>query len=258
MLDELPVSDGYEGVVAQAYDAWLPIDETWPDEPVYRDALRDVEGPILELGCGTGRPLLRWLADGLDVQGLDASADMLAILRGHAAERGLDPVLHHANFATLELDQRFGAIVCLVGTFLLVADEQRARDALASYAEHLRPGGLLGLTLGSAPPSDRDLSFVWRLRRTGTGADGTTYIVHEALHTDDRDGLTTVYDRLETYDPTGKLADTWMRRHRLRTWERPEIESALRDAGFEDVRSVGDDVGWVTLATRASPVASKA
>jgi SAM-dependent methyltransferase len=250
MRDRLPMPDGYEGVVAKAYDTWLPVDDAWPDEIVYRDALRDVEGPILEIGCGTGRPLLRWLAEGFDVQGLDASADMLAILRTNAAERGLDPMLHHGNFAPLELGQEFGAIVCLVGTFLLVHDEERAREALVSFAAHLVPGGLLGLTLGTSPPTDTESAFVWKLRRTGTDAAGTTYIVHEAVHSDRHDGTVTVYDRLETYDTTGKLMETWMRKHRLRSWARVDIESALRDAGFEDVRSVGDDGGWVTLARR--------
>jgi hypothetical protein len=88
------------------------------------------------------------------------------------------------------------------------------------------------------------------LRRTGTDAAGTTYIVHEAVHSDRHDRTVTVYDRLETYDATGKLMETWMRKHRLRSWARADIESALHDAGFEDVRSVGDDAGWVTLARR--------
>jgi SAM-dependent methyltransferase len=228
----------------------LPVDELWPDEIAYREAFGNVEGPILELGCGTGRPLLRWLAEGVDVQGLDASADMLRILQRHADERGLEPVLHHGDFAPLAVDQSFGAIVCLAGSFMLIDDETRARDALVSYREHLLPGGLLGLSLGSAPPSDPESSFVWRLRRTGTDAAGTTYIVHEAIHTGRDDGVTTVYDRIETYDPSGRLLDTSMRRHRIRSWERSAFEALLVDVGFEDVRSVGNEKGWVSFASR--------
>jgi SAM-dependent methyltransferase len=137
MRDRFPVNEGYVGVVADAYDTWLPVDELWPDEIVCRGAFGDVEGPILELGCGTGRPLLRWLAEGVDVQGLDASADMLRILRRHADERGLEPVLHHGDFAPLTIEQCFGGIVCLAGSFMLIDDDARARDALISYREHL-------------------------------------------------------------------------------------------------------------------------
>jgi hypothetical protein len=158
-------------------------------------------------------------------------------------------VLHHGNFAPLALGQSFGAIVCLAGSFMLIDDEARAREALVSYREHLAPGGLLGLSLGTAPPSEAESSFSWKLRRTGTDAAGTTYLVHEAIHAD-RDGLTTVYDRIETYDPAGRLHDTTMRRHRIRSWSRAEFESLLGEVGFDDVRSVGDDRGWVSLARR--------
>ncbi len=249
MRDRIPVNEPYDGVVADAYDTWVPVDEPWPDEVVYRDVLRDVEGPILELGCGTGRPLLRWLAEGLAIEGLDASADMLSILRRHATERGLSPVLHHGDFAPLRLDRSFGAIVCLAGSFMLVDDEDRAVEALASYADHLVPGGLLGLSLG-VPTVDEGPSFVWRLRRTGTDAAGVSYIVHEAMHSDLDEQVATVYDRIERYDPGGRLLDTTMRRHRLRWWERGAFEALLTGVGFTDVRSVGRDSGWVTLARR--------
>ena len=43
------------------------------------------------------------VAEGYDVEGIDASADMLAILRRHAAERGLHPTVHHGDFAPLHL-----------------------------------------------------------------------------------------------------------------------------------------------------------
>jgi Methyltransferase domain len=251
MRDGLAVNGPYSGLVAKAYDTWIPFDEQWPEEAVYRRALEQVEGPILELGSGTGRPLLRWLQDGLPVEGLDASADMLAILKGHADELGLDPVLHHADFAPLSLDRRFGAIVCLAGSFSLIADEDRAVAALASYLDHLHDGGVLGLTLGDfvTPP---EASFVWRLRRTGTDADGVSYVVHEAVHNATDEPIATVYDRIETYDRAGTLIDTTLRRHRLRRWERAGFDALLADVGFVDVRSVGDDQGWVVLAHRST------
>jgi SAM-dependent methyltransferase len=249
LRDRLPINEPYDGMVADAYDSWIPIDETWPDEVVYRQALVDVPGPILELGCGTGRPLLRWLAEGLEVEGLDASGDMLAILRSHAAERGLEPVLHHTDFAPLTLDRTFGAIVCLAGSFMLIDDADLAERSLTSYFDHLGPGGLVGLSLGVSRYEPEN-SLAWRLRRTGTGDDGITYVVHEAVHTDPGSHLETVYNRLETYDEQGRLKDTTMRRHRLRWWEREEFEAMLTRVGFEDVHSLGDEQAWVTFGHR--------
>ena len=48
------------------------------------------------LGCGDGDPLLALRAEGLDVEGLDSSADMLDRCRVRADAAGLDVVLHHA------------------------------------------------------------------------------------------------------------------------------------------------------------------
>jgi hypothetical protein len=174
---------------------------------------------------------------------------MLAILRRHAAQRGLDPVLHHTDFAPLIIDRMFGAIVCLAGSFMLIDDANLAERSLASYFDHLEPGGLLGLSLGVAR-FEPDNSLVWRLRRTGTSDDGTTYVVHEAVHTDPGSHLETVYNRLETYDEAGRLIDTTMRRHRLRWWEREDFENMLSRVGFDDVHSLGDDQAWVTFGRR--------
>lgn len=249
LRDRLVVNAPYDGVVAEAYDTWLPVDEVWPEEVAYREVLSLATGPILELGCGTGRPLLRWLADGLDVEGLDASADMLGILRRHAKERGLDPTLHHADFAPLALGREFGAIVSLAGTFMLIDDVSRAESALHSYYAHLAPGGLLGLSLG-ASSADPDSSLAWRLRRTGTSDDGVTYVVHEAVHLDTDEHAELVYNRIETYDSSGRLIDTTLRRHRLRSWDRREFEQLLTSVGFVEVGSVGGDRSWVTFARR--------
>ena len=249
LRDRLPINDPYDGVVADAYDTWIPVDEAWPDEELYRQALVDVTGTILELGCGTGRPLVRWLADGLDIEGLDASADMLGVLRRHAKERGLEPTLHHADFAPLAIDRSYGAIVCLAGTFMLVDDEELVQRSLASYLQHLEPRGLLGVSLGvfNTDPSG---SLLWRLRRTGTSDDGITYVVHEAVHTDLSRRTELVYNRVETYDRDGRLLETTMRRHRLRGWEREEFEAALTRIGFDDVHSIGDENAWVSFGRR--------
>jgi SAM-dependent methyltransferase len=203
--DRLPVNEPYAGVIATAYDTWIPVDEAWPDEVVYRGALADVDGTILELGCGTGRPLLRWLADGLDIEGLDGSEDMLAVLRRHAAALGLDPVVHHGDFAPLSLEREYGAIVCLAGTFTLVDDAELAERSLVSYLEHLLPGGLLGLTLGS-PAYEPATLMTWRLRRTGTDANGTTYVVHECNVGPAGDQVELVYNRHDMRSTTRRVA----------------------------------------------------
>ena len=108
---------------------------------------------------------------------------------------------------------------------------------------------MLALSLSRLRPTGDD-SLVWRLHRTGTLADGTTVVVHEALQLADGDRYQTVYDRLETYDPRGRLLDTWLRRHRLRSWTQAEAAELLQAAGFTSVEHHGTDDDWVTVARR--------
>jgi SAM-dependent methyltransferase len=249
MTDRVPVNLPYSGALADAYDSWISVDELLPEESAYRRLLDGVEGTILELGCGTGRPLLRWLEAGLDVEGIDSSADMLAILRRHAAERGLSPTVHHGDFAPLALSRTYEAIVCPAGTFTLIDDVDRAIAALESYWHHLRPGGRLGLTL-VVPTENFDEQLTWRVRRTGTSADGTSYMVHEAIRCDRERRLQVTYNRMETFDRDGRLIGSDLRRFHLLWWQRDEFSALLESLGYVDVRSPGGDDGWIAIGRR--------
>jgi trans-aconitate methyltransferase len=68
----------YTGIVAQA-DAALR--SAPPDPRIYLRFVKVTGEPALEIGCGDGDPLLNLVAAGLDVEGLDSSADMLACCR---------------------------------------------------------------------------------------------------------------------------------------------------------------------------------
>ncbi len=246
-VDRLPAGGAYDGVHALAYDAWMPPGTRFPDDAVHAEVVRRAGAPSLELGTGNGRFLIPLVAEGLAVEGVDSSADMLDRCRRHAAARGLDVVLHHGDVAPLTLDRRYGALVCPAGSFSLLDDADRARAALASYREHLVPGGTLAVTMFRPQPGDTT-GFTWRLRRTGTGDDGTTYVVHEATGDDTEPGVQLGYNRLETYDAAGVLLGTVLRKHRLRWWPRDEFDALLAEAGFAEVDHVGDEHGWVALA----------
>src|SRR5258708_38234313 len=72
-------------------------------------------GRVLELGCGTGRILLRLADAGHDVVGLDRSEEMLGVLRARlgmapAATRSRVSIIW-ADATEFSLDQRFGLIL---------------------------------------------------------------------------------------------------------------------------------------------------
>ncbi len=249
MTDRVPANLPYSGALADAYDTWIAVDDLLPEESAYRRLLEGVDGPVLELGCGTGRPLLRWLEAGMDVEGIDISADMLAILRRHAVERGLDPTLHLGDFAPLDLGRTYSAIVCPAGSFTLIDDVDRATEALESFWHHLRPGGLLALTM-VVPRDNFEEQLTWRVRRTGTSPDGSTYMVHEAIRCDRDERLQVTYNRMETFDGDGVLVGSDLRRFHLRWWPRDEFGALLESLGYIDVRALGGEDGWIATGHR--------
>ena len=232
------------------YDAWMPPGTVFDDDVVHRETLRRADGTGLELASGNGRFLIPALEEGLDVQGIDNSPAMLEICRAHATERGLDVVLHEGDIAPLALDRRFHAIVCPAGSFGLIIDEDTALEALASYFEHLEPGGRLSITSFTAGPNDTT-HFGWRLRRTGTDrVSGKTFIVDEAVGDDVTPQTLLTYNRVETYDADGRQIATEIRKICVRWWHRDQFVEALRNTGFTDIKLLGDDHGWVALAIR--------
>ena len=113
--------DVYYGIVADAYDRYLARAGDEDVEYFARLVARGGE-PALELGCGTGRVLLPLVERGLEVDGLDSSADMLDICRTKARRAGLRVSLFEAFAQTMDLPQRYRCVYCPSSTFSLFAE----------------------------------------------------------------------------------------------------------------------------------------
>lgn len=118
---------------------------------------------VLDLGCGAGEPIARYLAEqGCRVTGVDFSGAMLAIAR-----RRLPAACWlEADMRGLDLGRRFAAIVAWDSFFHLTRDEQR--DLIPRLADHLAPRGALLLTVG---PEDGE----------AVGHVGTEAVYHASL-----------------------------------------------------------------------------
>lgn len=79
---------------------------------------------------------------------------------------------------------------------------------------------------------------------------GTTYVVHEATGDDVEPQVLLIFNRLERFDASGALADTVLRKIRLRWWSQDQLAAALGEAGFVDIEAVGNDDAWVAIARR--------
>lgn len=79
-----PAEDEYASSAA-FYDHVVPYRER-PDVPFYVQMAREAGGPVLELGCGTGRVLIPTARAGVEITGLDSSPAMLALCRDKLAQ----------------------------------------------------------------------------------------------------------------------------------------------------------------------------
>lgn len=128
----------YGDAIADIYDqmhgAWEPT------ATVDTVAELAAGGQVLELGVGTGRVALPLADRGVKVTGVDVSSAMLARLR-EKDSTGLVTTVE-ANFADLDLDQRF-KVVFVVNSLLQLNSVEEQLRCLRKVREHLEPDGVL-------------------------------------------------------------------------------------------------------------------
>jgi len=117
------------------------FEKQWLDELI---AHIPVNAPVLDLGCGTGKPILEYLVSkNLNVTGVDASSEILKIAKTNF------PVTEFIlqDMRLLNLGRKFDAIIVWHSFFHLPAADQPAM--FERFAEHLNPNGILLFTSGT-------------------------------------------------------------------------------------------------------------
>jgi SAM-dependent methyltransferase len=106
-------------------------------------ALLSPGGTILDLGCGSGRPIARYCIEkGHPVTGIDASPQLIALAR----ERFPDQDWRVADMRTLELGRRFEGILAWHSLFHLTPEDQEAMFPI--LRAHAASGAALMFTSG--------------------------------------------------------------------------------------------------------------
>ena len=147
-------SAGQTADFATLYDA---IYASRDDVGFWRTIAAGADGPILELGCGTGRVLIPLVRAGADITGLDLSARMLARcrvkLRSEPPQVRGRVGLVEADMTSFDLGRRFAAITCPFGGFQQLRTVEQQLACLDRCREHLLPRGTLVLDLPNPDPA---------------------------------------------------------------------------------------------------------
>ncbi|MCW2986511.1 MAG: methyltransferase protein [Conexibacter sp.] len=121
------------------------------DLALWRELAAAADGPVLDVGAGTGRVALDLAARGFTVVALDSDAELLAALGERAAAAGLtvDTVVGDARALSLG-DRRFGLIAVPMQTLQLLGGADGRAEFLRAARAHLEPGGVVAAALADA------------------------------------------------------------------------------------------------------------
>jgi SAM-dependent methyltransferase len=218
------------------------------DVAFYRSLADQVGGPILELGCGTGRVAIPLAEAGFDVTGIDRSAGMLA--RARLKAEALPPAgagrlrFVEGDFEHGIIGDAYGLAFAAARVFMSVLEADDQLRLLAAVRDRIRPGGLLAIDVfdprydliaPGAPP--------WR-------SDVGTYVNPDS----GRPVRVTCLDRstdqvaqrfiehwsFEELDELGHSGRTEIEALTLRWTFRHEMRHLLVRAGFEPVAEYSD------------------
>jgi len=231
-MDASAPADFYTGLVA---DLYRPLRGSDPNPDDWARLCEAIGPPALELGCGDGDPLLDLRARGLDVEGLDSSADMLDWARNRAAAAGIDVVLHHSTIEAMELRRRYRLIFIAGPTFNLIPDDDTAWHALERIREHLEPDGTAVIPLFVPEPTP---AAVLGQPRSTTTEDGST--LRFSMVSEQRDDDARLQVSLLRYERETAAG--------VEVLERPWL---LHWYGQEQFRQLCEEAGLIVAGVRA-------
>ena len=141
----MPTNPTYEyyGMMAEFWDLFRGDTSTWEDRFFYLDVVKNYGLPVLDVGCGTGRILLDFMQQGIDIDGVDNSPDMLALLEQKAEKLNLHPTVYQQEMTELSLPRKYQTILVPSSSFQLLLDAALPPVAINRFYEHLLPGGVL-------------------------------------------------------------------------------------------------------------------
>ncbi len=116
------------------------------DLPFWIGLAEKYGGPVLELGCGTGRVLLRMAQAGHQVCGLDNDPAMLAVAQREADALGIRAEFVQARLSDFALNRLFSLVISPCNTFAMLGTEERQR-AFACVSRHLAARGAFAVSV---------------------------------------------------------------------------------------------------------------
>ena len=217
-------------------------------------------GPVLELGCGTGRVTIPVARTGARIIGVDRSTEMLgrALKRSRRMRSHPRPTWLRGDirFLPFRSTARFDLVMAPYGILQSLVRESDLKATLASVERVLARGGLFGVDLVPDLPVWKEYRNKVRFRGLRRGGKSRITLVESVRQ--DRAKKLTLFDQ-EYIEQRGRERKS--RRFSLvfRTLTVPQMTRRLENAGFRIKAVLGDYSGqpwdrradvWLILAEK--------
>jgi SAM-dependent methyltransferase len=211
------------------------------DLPLWRALAARAEGPVLDIGAGTGRVAIDLAQHGYEVTAIDADPDLVHELGARARKRDLRVRTFAADARSFELGQEYALAIAPMQVIQLFGGEPGRRSALRCIRRHLRAGGVFAAALADpfegipagipeeelAPPMP-DIRDV----------DGWVY-ASTPIAVRREDDTAAIDRHRQSVSPTGEISE-WVATIELDLVSADQLEIEAADCGFS-----ARERGWI-------------
>jgi len=254
------IAEGWQGwdAYARFYDWENAQTVRRRDVAFWRRLAAAADGPILELGCGTGRVAVPIAKDGIALTGVDRSQPMLERARRRVDRAGLHRRLRlvRADIRCLPFrDRHFALVMAPYGILQSLVRERDLAASLASVHRVLKRGGRFGIDL--VPDLPEWSEYAGKRTLSGTLGAATRVSLVETVR-QDRPRRLTIFDQRYTA-ARGRTRQVYEFTLTFRTLSMSAMTRRLERAGFVVDAVLGDYRGgpwdpradaWVLLTRK--------
>ncbi|HMD82853.1 MAG TPA: class I SAM-dependent methyltransferase, partial [Anaerolineales bacterium] len=187
-----------------------------------------------------GRILLDFMQQGIDIDGIDNSPDMLRRLKQKAEKLNLKPTVYQQEMVELSLPRKYQTILVPSSSFQLLLDEKLPPLAMDRFYEHLLPGGVLAMPFMTlwkqGDPFENEFT-----REVVRPEDGATIRRWQYSRFDPDTDLEHTIDRYEIIRDGNVIASE--EHHQspgTRSYTQEQAVKLYQDAGFKDIQMFHD------------------
>ncbi len=185
---------------------------------------------MLDLACGTGEFTYRMAEKGIEVIGVDMSADMLGAAREKAEIYGTNPLFLCQRACDLDLYGTVDSCICMLDSLNHITDYDELCQSIARVSLFMEQGGLFVFDVNTEYKHKTVLG-----NNTFVTDDGELYTVWS----NECDG-DTVNIMLDFFVKEGENYRRYSEEFAERAYSDEMIRAALESAGFETVDIFGD------------------